>query len=332
MGGAMPPLWELLACPECACALRDLSCPACGRQYYAPNGIPRLCAATTDERTAAVRQFYAECPFPGYAEGETLSTLRARAGRSSFIQLLDRSIAPDARILEMGCGTGQASLFLASAERLVIGADLSRPSLELGARAARNFGANRILFVETDLQRPGLRAGSFDVVYSSGVLHHTADPRRSFKALARLLRPGGLMVLAVYNALARLPHRVRRALARTLGLNPSVLDPVLRERSTQQSRRVAWFRDQYQHPEEHCHTLREVKSWFEENGIQYFRSYPAATLADSGAEDLLAPVEEPWSLEEWLAQATWMAKLAREGGLFAVVGRMQKSFSAERTR
>src|SRR5215472_15482248 len=61
--------------------------------------------------------------------------------------------------------TGQMSLFLASADRRVIAADLSRPSLELGADAARRFGLDQILFVETDLQMPGVRAAAFDVVY-----------------------------------------------------------------------------------------------------------------------------------------------------------------------
>src|SRR5213076_2155573 len=105
--------------------------------------------------------------------------------------------------LEVGCGTGQMSLYLARADRLVIGADLTRASLELAAAAAHRFKLDRVLFVETDLHRPGLRPGSFDVVYSSGVLHHTPNPRASFACLAELVRPGGMVVLGVYNAFAR---------------------------------------------------------------------------------------------------------------------------------
>jgi len=50
---------------------------------------------------------------------------------------------------------------------------------------------DKVRFVETELRRSGLREGAFDVVYSSGVLHHTPDPRASFAALARLAKPGG---------------------------------------------------------------------------------------------------------------------------------------------
>ena len=77
------------------------------------------------------------------------------------------------------------SLFLARADRMVVGADVTRASLQLGAAAAQRFGLDRVLFVETDLQRPGLAAGAFDVVFSSGVLHHTARPARIVRFASR---------------------------------------------------------------------------------------------------------------------------------------------------
>src|SRR6185436_9288388 len=133
-----------------------------------------------DARTDAVRRFYDAAPFPGYPVRDNLQALRARADRNPFVRLLDEAIAGDARIVEIGCGTGQMCLYLARADRLVVGADLTRAALVRGAAAARRFGLDRVQFVETDLLRPGLRAGSFDVVYSSGVLHHTPNPRASF--------------------------------------------------------------------------------------------------------------------------------------------------------
>jgi SAM-dependent methyltransferase len=214
------------------------------------------------------------------------------------------------------------SLFLASAERLVIAADLSRLSLELGAEAARRFGLDRVLFAETDLREPGLQSAAFDVVYCSGVLHHTPDPRRSLAALARLVRPGGYILVGLYNAIARIPHGLRRTVARLTGLNKRVLDPVLRERWGQPDRREAWLRDQYQHPEEHWHTLSEVKRWFRENDIEYLRSYPPALVGreTNTSGGLFNRIDDDWWLEEWLIQASWITRLSREGGLFVVVG------------
>jgi SAM-dependent methyltransferase len=311
---------SLLACPACGGTLdQDWSCCGCGARYDVIDGIPAL-RLTTDERTDAVRRFYHRAPFPGYPPRDSLQALRARAERSPLPRLIDRAIAGDARIVEVGCGTGQMCLYLARAERVVLGADLTRASLALGAEAARRFGLHGVQFVETDLQRPGLKAGAFDVVYSSGVLHHTPNPRASFARLAQLARPGGTIVLGIYNALARLPTKLRRLTARLSGFRVIPFDPVLRGRDEEPARRDAWLRDQYQHPEEHSHTLAEVQGWFAENGVEFLRAYPSAVFGDD-PEELFTHAPDNWRPEGWLAQVGWVWTLGHEGGLFFTIGR-----------
>jgi SAM-dependent methyltransferase len=311
---------ELLACPACGGTLSDdWSCTACGARFGAPDGIPDL-RLSSDGRTEAVRCFYDAAPFPGYPPSDSLQALRARAGRSAFAGLLDRAIPGDARIVDIGCGTGQMSLYLARADRVVVGADLTRASLRLGTAAAQRFGLDGVQFVETDLQRPGLKAGAFDIVYSSGVLHHTPRPRASFARMAQLARPGGTIVLGVYNAFARVPSRLRRLAAHLFGFRRVPFDPVLRDRQNEPARYEAWLRDQYQHPEEHCHTLAEVQGWFAENGVEYLRAYPSAVLGEE-PEELFARAADNWRPEGWLAQLGWIGTLGHEGGLFFTIGR-----------
>ena len=273
-----------------------------------------------DARIAAVRAFYERTPFPGYPPRDSLHALRARAGRSAFARLLDRSIAGDARIVEVGCGTGQMCLYLARADRVVVGVDLSRASILLGAAAARRFGLDRVRFIEADLLHCGVQPAAFDVVFSSGVIHHTPNPRASFARLVQLARPGGTIVVGVYNAFARIPLRLRRLVARLSGFRVVPFDPILRDRRDEPERREAWLRDQYQHPEEHRHTLAEVQRWFAENGVEFLRSYPSAVLDDE-PDDLFARAPDNWRLESWLAQLGWMRTLGHEGGLFFTVGR-----------
>ncbi len=264
-------LLGVLACPACRRELRargsTLGCSGCGSVFAVPNGIPDL-RCELDARTDAVREFYTAAPFPGYPPRDDYSALRARAERSEFARLLDHAIAPDATVLELGCG-------------------------------------------------------AFDVVYCSGVLHHTPDPEASFRAIAPLVRPGGVIVIGLYNAYARLPHRLRRAVARLTKLRWIPFDPVLRDRATEPARRLAWLRDQYRHPEEHRHTLAEVQRWFRASGVAFVRTYPSAVIAERAADcgGLFTPAADDWGLESVLHQLCWSWTLGREGGLFVVIGR-----------
>ena len=311
---------NLLACPACQSALESQwLCTGCGARYAARDGVADL-RLGGDTRTEIVRDFYSHAPFPGYRPGDSLEALRLRAEKSEFARLLDSAIAPDARILEIGCGTGQMSLYLARGARRVVGADLTRASLLLGAAAARNFAVDGVQFIETDLHRPGLRAGAFDVVYCSGVLHHTGDPRRAFAKLVPLVRPGGMLVIGLYNAFARIPLRLRRAVARLCGYRWIPFDPVLRDRKSEPARRQAWIRDQYRHPEEHRHTVAEVRGWFAENQIEFVRTYPSLTLGEEAGE-LFVPDTDYWPFEALLSQLGWIKSLGYEGGLFVTVGR-----------
>jgi SAM-dependent methyltransferase len=318
----MQAAWRaLLACPACGGLLNaDWRCCSCGLSYGAPQGVPAL-RLPGDCRTEKVRAFYAEAPFPNYPPEASLAWLRGRASRSRFARLLDAAIAPDARIAEVGCGTGQMSLFLATGDRVVIGADLTRASLLLASEAARRLGISRANFVEMDLTRPALRPGAFDVVYCSGVLHHTPDPRAAFARVAALVRPGGIIVLGLYNRMARLPLRLRRIVARLTDYRWIPFDRVLRERASESSRRMAWLRDQYRHPEEHRHSLGEVRRWFAENGVAYLRSYPPVLADEDANADLFTADAQNWKPIDWLTELCWMTMLGHEGGLFVTLGR-----------
>ena len=157
-------------------------------------------------------------------------------------------------------------------------------------------------------------------MYSSGVVHHTASPRTAFGVLAQLPRPGGIVVVGVYNTFARIPLRLRRAVARLTRFRIVPFDPVLRDRRHEAARREAWLRDQYQHPEEHRHTVAEMKAWFSVNDVEYLRTFPS-TVLDEESGDLFAPAADDWAVERSIAQLEWMWTLGGEGGLFFTIGR-----------
>jgi SAM-dependent methyltransferase len=79
--------------------------------------------------------------------------------------------------------------------RLLVGLDLSE-----SVRAAHDLTRDHpgVELTRGDLLRPPFRTESFDHIYSLGVLDHTPDPRAAFLALAKLLKPGGRIVVWVY--------------------------------------------------------------------------------------------------------------------------------------
>ncbi len=100
-----------------------------------------------------------------------------------------------ARVLDGGCGMGRYLRVAAESGANVIGMDLSAATL-----AAQELTRDRpnVSVIRGDLLRPPFAEGSFDHIYSLGVLDHTPDPRAAFHALAKLLKPGGRIVVWVY--------------------------------------------------------------------------------------------------------------------------------------
>jgi SAM-dependent methyltransferase len=99
-------------------------------------------------------------------------------------------------VLDAGCGMGRYLRIAAEAPaRLIVGVDLSKAVL-----AARDLtaGSPGVSVVRADLLKLPFAAASFDLIYSLGVLDHTPDPRASFLALSKLLKPGGRIVVWVY--------------------------------------------------------------------------------------------------------------------------------------
>lgn len=97
-------------------------------------------------------------------------------------------------VLDLGCGTGRHSLWLASAGATVTGVDFSDGMLE---EARGKPGAEAVRFLAHDLAQPlPFAAGSFDVVVSGLVLEHLAALDAFFAEARRVLRPGGRAVVS----------------------------------------------------------------------------------------------------------------------------------------
>jgi len=321
---------EILACPISGGRLVPSKrgfVAADGRTYAVRAGIPDLSApveAAPRDVTAAVKAFYEATPFPNYETGDTRDTLLAKARRSYFLRALDEQLPPDAVVLEAGCGTGQLTNFLAlDPRRRVFGGDLCRNSLRLAEDFRRRQGIDNAAFLQMNLFRPPFRPGSVDVLISNGVLHHTADARGGFEALLRVVKPGGLVLLGLYNRYARLPTLGRRWVFKRSGAL-HFLDRRLAGGRLDEAQRQAWFRDQYQHPHETRHSMDEVLRWFDDAGVAFLSSIPPADGRAFTAAARLFDLQPRGSGVRRLAvQLGMLARGGADGGLFIMIGRKQ---------
>ncbi len=102
------------------------------------------------------------------------------------------------RILEAGCGTGSFSLDLAARGARVVGMDRSAAMLSR-ARAKARERSKGIAWVQGDLVQLPFPAGSFAGVVAILSLDFMASREAALSELARVLRPGGFLVIGVLN-------------------------------------------------------------------------------------------------------------------------------------
>ena len=105
----------------------------------------------------------------------------------------------EGKILDVGCGFGGTLLTLAEnfPDAQCVGIDMSDPLLELARQAAEAQGLEqRVVFEKADGQEIPYPDDSFDVVISTNVLHHVADPLAMLNEIERVLAPGGMLYIA----------------------------------------------------------------------------------------------------------------------------------------
>lgn len=323
---------DLLACPVTGAALAfdgdGFVAAGTGRRYPVDDGIPRLFVPVGPEMaerdvTELVKAFYEATPFPNYDDAETPQTLAAKARRNRLISALDAQLPEDATVLEAGCGTGQLSNFLGqSPRRRVFGGDVCLNSLALADGFRRRHAVPNAAFLQMNLFRPPFRDGSFDLVICNGVLHHTGDARAGFEALLRTVRPGGFIIVGLYNSYARLPTLWRRRLFARFGQAAYFLDRRLTSGRFNEARWQAWFRDQYQHPHETRHSYDEVLGWFDAAGVAYVSSLPPADGAEfTERTRLFEPQPSGSGLGRVAVQLRMLAAGGQYGGVFIMAGR-----------
>jgi SAM-dependent methyltransferase/uncharacterized protein YbaR (Trm112 family) len=192
-------------------------------------------------------------------------------------------------MLDAGCGNGSQSVAYTEFGLEVVAVDLST-GLEKG-QAFRNVHKaakkENVHFIQGDLQKPPLAPATFDIIHSTGVLHHTPNTFTTFRTLRPLLKSGGTfyvwlykyekVVTPVVNSIRAITTRIPAGLfARIadataipfIGFCWTVNKLGIRRYETLNRKEAALaVHDIFGAPYAHYHSFEEVSEWYKEAGF-----------------------------------------------------------------
>lgn len=192
-------------------------------------------------------------------------------------------------LLDAGCGNGSQSVAYTEFGLEVVAVDLST-GLEKGQafrEVHKTAVREKVHFVQADLQRPPLAPSSFDIIHSAGVLHHTPDTLKTFRALCPMLKPSGTFYVWLYkfekivtpvvntmrSITTRIPAGIFARIADAtavpfIGFCWTVNKLGIRQYETPNRREAALaVHDIFGAPYAHYHSFEEVSEWYKSAGF-----------------------------------------------------------------
>ena len=278
-----------------------------------------------DKETKKVTEFYKITPFPNYKDNDDKQSILEKGNKNLLAQKFKNFIGFKKKVLEVGCGTGQLSIYFSlGTNNKIVGFDPTIQSLNLAKNFATKNEILNIEFVNADIFDDVLVDNYFDFVWCNGVLHHTKDPYKAFQIVTKSLKNEGYILVGLYNKFGRFRTILRKYLSKIFGLwFLEFIDPTLKNLKISDQERKSWIKDQYFHPIESLHTLDEVLEWFDNNDIEYINSIPSCDFELSQDYSNLFKKNSVGSFYSRIINQFSMIfnRLGSDGGLFVVIGK-----------
>ena len=232
----------------------------------------------------------------------------------------DRDYQPDMHILVAGCGTNQAAVIAyTNPSAQVVAIDVSSASLDHHRWLKDRYSLANLELHQLPIEQVASLHRDFDLIITTGVLHHMADPGAGMRALAERLRPDGVLAVMLYATYGRIGVQLMQSVFADMGLGQDEASlAVVRDALGQLSPMHplasylqlapdlgddAGLVDTFLHGREQAYTIDECRALVESTGLvfqdvflksSYYAPLSSTNSFFSAVSDM--PREQQWSV------------------------------------
>lgn len=159
--------------------------------------------------SADVKKMYESYPYPSSKiEDNLIYDLAAIVSMT-----IDMEKIGNAKILDVGCGTGHRLVGFASCypQLQFVGLDMTQRSLDTAKKLAEYHEISNISFVNDKIENYKSK-NEYDLIVSTGVLHHMEDPLKGFNMINKALKDDGIALLWLYHSIGEYKRMIKRDL------------------------------------------------------------------------------------------------------------------------
>ncbi len=168
-----------------------------------------------------VRSHYEKWPFPDISFSGKEGLMLLKYLHKQHENNPDKNF----KIIDIGCGTGHGTIAIAKhfPKTEFCGVDISANSLHIATCKTKEEYIDNISFIQGDiLNKNSLPNEKFDIVISTGVLHHVQEINIAFSNMTDLLKNNGSLILWLYGQYGRMKHHLNQAFIKKLSDNNSL--------------------------------------------------------------------------------------------------------------
>lgn len=116
------------------------------------------------------------------------------AGYERTLEAVRTHLSAEARVLELGCGTGTTALKLAPHAGAILATDVSGEMIAIANEKAQEAGVGNVTFMTGTPEEAPFGEPPFDAVLAFNLLHLLKDQRAALEGVRRSLKPGGVFI------------------------------------------------------------------------------------------------------------------------------------------